>query len=365
MLSPNINNTTDQLAQGYSTIRKVDAFAFASMHTMVGKLHPDPAWLPTVRQRIELLSEAGERWRAKKTYVWGPVLNQFINYATLFSGCAQSASRAGDDRDAWIEILNTMNAALAAGKKVTLAAESESICQINNLNNIRQELDNNIATAWSSLGSEEQAMVDLAAQVRALQDQLGNLEGPLSRAEIASGKNFIQSPVSVSYTVVSAGGREIPFLAFTGLLFTVGRMAYDLIVTNKEIDQTISKIMMLRINMSEDAQAAAISKAIIQLIDNFDKSLLAVNSQLPPLAGMWEAEQAKVHQVINAINAGAKPLQVIDLVAMPAAAADWNTLSDFCIKLSQLTKNGQPVTLTTTKPVTTLNFATPLKELHS
>ena len=39
--------------------------------------------------------------------------------------------------------------------------------------------------------------------------------------------------------------------------------------------------------MSENAQAAAMSKAVIQLIDNFDKSLLAVNRQLPPMAAMW------------------------------------------------------------------------------
>jgi hypothetical protein len=107
MLSPNVNNATDQLAQGYSTIRHVDAFAFASMNTMVGKLHPDPYWLPTVRQRIELLSEAGEQWQLKKLDIWTPVLNQFINYATLFSGFAQVASRVGDNKDAWLEILTT------------------------------------------------------------------------------------------------------------------------------------------------------------------------------------------------------------------------------------------------------------------
>jgi hypothetical protein len=71
-----------------------------------------------------------------------------------------------------------------------------------------------------------------------------------------------------------------------------------------------------------------------------------------------------VRQVINAINAGSKPQQIVDLVSIRSAAASWNTLSDFCIKLSQLTKNGHPVTVTTTKPVTTLNFATPLRELH-
>ncbi len=352
MLNPNVNTTTDQLAQAYSTIRQVDAFAFASMNTLVGKLNPDPDWLPTVRQRIELLSEAGEQWQLKKSDIWAPILTQFNNYSTLFAGFAQVSSSVGNDKDAWMEILNTMSASLATGKNVTRAAQGQFTLQINNLNNIRQVLDTSIATAWSSLASEEQAMIDLAAQITSLQDQLNGLEGSLSSAEISAGKSFIQSSVTISYTLVSTAGVEVPYLAIAGLLFTVGKMAYDLIVTDKEIDQTIGKIVQLRINMSENAQAAAMSKAIIQLIDNFDKSLLAVNNQLPPIAAMWENEQTKVRQIINAINAGAAPKQIIDLVSMPSAAASWTQLSDFCIKLSQLTTAGKPVTVTTSQPVT-------------
>ncbi|WON73723.1 hypothetical protein [Nitrosospira sp. Is2] len=365
MLSPNVNNATDQLARGYSIIRQVDAFAFASMNTRVGRLSPNPPWAAVARQSIELLSQAGEQWQAEKLDIWTPVLNQFINYATLFSRFAQVASSVGDDKDAWMDILNTMSAALATGKNVTRAAEGQFTLQINNLNNIRQALDASIATAWNSLASEEQAMTDLATQVMALQGQFNRLGGTLSSAEISAGKNFIQSSVTIRYTVVSAAGVEVPYLAIAGLLFTVGKMTYDLIVTNKEIDQTIGRIVRLRVNMSENAQAAAISKAVSQLIDNFDKSMLEMNSQMPPIAAMWEAEQTKVGQVINAIYAGATPHQIGDLVAMPSAAASWNTLSDFCVKLSQLTKIGHPVTVTTTRPVTTLNFAFPMRELHS
>ncbi len=94
--------------------------------------------MPTVRQRIELLSEAGEHWQLKKTDIWAPVLNQFINYGTLFSGFAQVAPSIGDDKDAWMEILNAMSAALATGKNLTRAAEGQFTLQINNLNNIRR-----------------------------------------------------------------------------------------------------------------------------------------------------------------------------------------------------------------------------------
>ena len=98
-----------------------------------------------------------------------------------------------------MEILNAMSAALATGKNVTRAAEGQFTLQINNLNNIRQVLDTSIATAWNSLASEEQAMIDLATQVTALQDQLGGLEGSLSSAEIAAGKTSfsLRSPSAI------------------------------------------------------------------------------------------------------------------------------------------------------------------------
>src|SRR5690242_17402510 len=133
MLNPNVNNTTDQLAQAYSTIRQADAFAYASMNTLVGKLNPDPAWLPTVRQRIELLSEAGEQWQLKKSEIWAPILTQFNNYSSLFSGFAQVSSSVGNDKNAWMEILNSMSAALTTGKNVTRAAQGQFTLQLNNL----------------------------------------------------------------------------------------------------------------------------------------------------------------------------------------------------------------------------------------
>ena len=81
-----------------------------------------------------------------------------------------------------MEILNTMSASLVTGKNITRAAQGQFTLQINNLNNIRQVLDTSIATAWQSLASEEQAMIDLAAQITSLQDQLNGLEGSLSNA---------------------------------------------------------------------------------------------------------------------------------------------------------------------------------------
>lgn len=190
-------------------------------------------------------------------------------------------------------------------------------------------------------------MVALASEVTALQDKVDSLQESINSAEISSGKSYVQSSVSISYTLVSTAGAEVPYLAIVGLVFTVGKLAYDLIVTDKEIAETIGKIVELRSKASQEAQAAAMSKGVIQLIDNFDKSLLVVQHQLPALATMWENEKHKVDGAIAALHSGAKPSQYLELLSMKAAAATWKQLADFAKKLTQMAEQGKPVTLTT------------------
>lgn len=347
MLCPNVITVCDDLAQSYSTITKVDAFAYACMNTLIGKLSPDPDWLGPVRNELKLLSNAGAGWQQKKPVIWTPLLTQFTNYSSLFSGFATVANQLGNDKDAWLDALGGLSASLGNAVVASKAAEGQFVLQINNLSNIQQVFDTSLGKAWAELASEEQEMIALAAEVTALQDKLNSLEDSITSAEISSGKSYIQSTVSIAYTLVSSAGAEVPYLSIAGLVFTVGKLAYDMIVTDKEIAETINKIVELRNKASQEAQAAAMSKAIIQLIDNFDKSLLAVQHQLPALSTMWANEKQKVDQAVNSIQAGAVPTQMIDLVSMPSAAATWTTLSDFAGKLTKIAEQGKPVTLTT------------------
>jgi hypothetical protein len=349
VLSPDVIVVADDLAEAYSTIKKVDAFAYASMNTLIGKLSPDPDWIGPIRKELELLNIAGAQWQQKKPDIWSPILSQFTNYSTLFSGVADLTRQLGNDKDSWLELLHQLSNSLATGENASKAAEGQFTLQINNLNDIQQVFDSSLGKAWAALADEEQGMIDLATQVTALQDKVNRLEDDLTSAGISSGKSYIQSSVSITYTLISSAGVSIPYLTIAALLFTIGKEAYDLIVTDKEIAQTINKIVELRNKLSQEAQAAAMSKAIVQLIDNFDKSLASVNRQLPALSTMWANEKAKVDQAISAIHAGAVPRQMIELVSMPSAAASWATLVDFIFKLNQQIAQGESVNLTTSE----------------
>jgi hypothetical protein len=359
MLCPNVMTVCDELAQAYSTITKVDAFAYASMNTSIGKLSPDPDWLGPVRNELTLLSTAGAQWQQQKPVIWAPLLSQFNTYYALFSGFAEISSQMRDDKDAWLEALGQLRTSLANAENASKAAEGQFILQINNLNNIRQVFDSSLNKAWAALAHEEQEMVALAAEVTALQDKVDSLQESINSAEISSGKSYIQSSVSISYTLVSTAGAEVPYLAIAGLVFTVGKLAYDLIVNDKEIAETIGKIVELRNKASQEAQAAAMSKGIIQLIDNFDKNLLAVQRQLPALGTMWANEKAKVDGAIAALHSGAKPTQYLELLSMSSAAATWKKLSEFATQLTQMAEQGKPVTLSTSTKTSLKGASTP------
>ncbi|HEY8208235.1 MAG TPA: hypothetical protein VIG99_12185 [Myxococcaceae bacterium] len=100
MLSPAVNGVVDQLALAYSTITRVDAFAYAALNSTIGKLSPDPDWLGAIRNELALLSGAGAQWQQKKPQIWTPLLNQFHDHATLVSAVANVAKDLGGVRKA-------------------------------------------------------------------------------------------------------------------------------------------------------------------------------------------------------------------------------------------------------------------------
>lgn len=349
MLCPNVMDTCDDLAQAYSTISQVDAFCYASMNTSIGMLSPDPDWLGSVRAELAVLSAAGADWQQKKPSIWTPLLSYFTTYASLFGGVADVASQLGNDKAAWLQALKQLSDALGVGVNACQAAEGQFALRVDHMSDIQKVFDTSLDKAWASLADEEQQMIDLAAQITALQDRINSFEEHISSAEISSGQSYIQSSVSISYTLVSTAGADVPYLSVAALVYTVGKLVYDLIVTDQEIGQALDKIAELRDKASQEAQAAAMSKAVIQLIDNFDKSLLAAGRQLPALSTMWTGEKQKVDDAISALNSGATPTQLFDLLSMPVASATWAKLAAFATQLLQAVEPGKPVLLTISK----------------
>lgn len=347
MLCPNVIDLSDELSCSWSTILQVDALAYASMNTLIGTLSPDPSWLSQIRTRLSLLSDAGAQWQKTRAAIWAETLSPFNSYYALFSGFTAASSDLGDDAETWVQLLQELSTQLTSAADKAKQAEQDFSDQIDNLQNVEKLLSDSLDEAWQQLSSEEQIMIDLAAQIGSLQDQLDNLQDNLGSSELKSESSYIKSSVSITYSVVSSAGDSIPYLSIASLLYTIGNLAYDLIVADQEISSTISKIVSLRNEASKEAQAAAMTKAIIQMINRFDKQLVAIQAQLPAFSAMWEAEQQKVEQVIDALNAGAQPSLVTSLVSMEAAEATWQQLSDFVTRIAMAPESGGSVTIIT------------------
>ena len=347
MLSPNVIDVGNYFADAFSEIVSVDRFAFAGMNILVGKLSPDPAWLGPVRTRIGMLSGASKKWQEDRPVIWSDVLQPFADYSTLFKGFTETSEKFGNSADIWVEALQQLKKGLEDGGQRTTKALAGFTDHIENIKNVESLLTESLDMAWGELASEEKQMVALAEQITHLQDQVDQLQDNITNAEITSGKNYFQSAVSISYTLATTAGAEIPYLAILGEVFTIGKMAYDLIVTDKEISETIDKIVDLRVKATEEAQAAAATKAVIQLIYKLNLSLAATQNKLPPFVDMWSTERDKIAVAIETIQAGLAPKTMIELISMPAALASWEMLADFVPKLTKEPQPGKSVTITT------------------
>ena len=282
----------------------------------------------------------------EKPRIWAPLLTQFTSYASRFTSFADSRSELGDDEVAWLEVLDQLKTALDTGELASRAAEGAFTVKISDLGNVRKVMSSSLDKAWAHLGVEEERMIELATLVTSLQDKVNRLQEDLGSTGISGGQSYVSSSLSITYTLVSKAGVEVPYLSIAGLVFTVGKLAYDVIVADAQIKETIDKVVEARHQMSHAAQTMAMTKAIIQLIDNFDKSLLAVQRQLHDMSEMWRTEKEKVTQAMSSLNAGAKPSQKVALITMPAAAATWKRLGELAGKLSQASQQGEHIPIT-------------------
>lgn len=363
MLNPEVKAACTQLADGYDTITRVDGFAYSMRNTSVGFLTPDPTWLGTVRSDLALLHAAGNSWQTAKPQLWAPLLTDFTTYTSLIQSVAQVGPMLGDDVDQWKALLGSMSTALGSAATKATASQTAFATHIAALKALEQSFDANLTKAWGELDAEEHEMIALSKQIALLQNRIDELNASLSSTGISAGKSYVQSSLSIAYTLVSTAGDDIPFLSIAGQVLTLGKAAYDVFVTDKELNESIDKFEKARINLSVEAQAAAMTKAIIHMINGFDKRLAAVEHALPDLATMWSDEKARVDQLMDSLDAGAVPSKSLELKTLGQSAAEWQKLADFVLPLLGSPTQGAPVHLSLAhKPSTAIaatNPATP------
>lgn len=354
MLAPAINTANDLMTQALNEIVRLDKYANAADNIVIGKLPEDPAWLASVRSRTAALGDAGVAWMMEKPELWSTILVQFTNYATAFAGVAQLAQSGKIGTAAqWVDLLNqVLLPQLAQAVAQTNAVDVRVQKALQRFSSIQPLLEASINEGWNELEHEEQQMVKLAAELTHLQDKVASLESSITSGVISSGQGVITTSVKTIYSIVAEGGAAFSFLSLGVSVITVGKSYYDLITATNDIADTLLEIAALQLKASEEAQAAAGTKLVLQLVYNLEKSFLAIQDVLPQIAALWGAEQEKVQSALEALQSGANPQTFFEIYSFPTANANWHAINDFAMAIPSIKREvGKPVLLNPLDPI--------------
>ncbi|CBS91128.1 alpha-pore-forming cytotoxin subunit MakB [Azospirillum lipoferum] len=347
MLSPDVVEIGEDIAASYSQFLALNSFGTSISQTVVSPLSPDPGWLPTLRRRLATLAKLCAQWQLDYPDLLSSYFLPFTDFSSTFGAFARQSGKFGNNVEVWVQALTALHKAAVEAETVTKRAATGFTDHFSMIKTIEGQLNESLATAWQELANEEDKIVAIATQVARLQDRVAQLQDNLTSGTISAGKSYFQTAATITYTVLTSATVEIPYLAILSEIYTIGKEAYDLIVTDKEISEALQKIADLTVEASEAAQAAAMSKGVIQLITRLNLQVTGQSDHLPALNRVWEVAAEKISAAIDAIQAGAVPTQVLDLVSMPAAAAGWNTLAKLSRDaVTMVPVQGRPVFLT-------------------
>ena len=346
MLSPNVDTALNMLTDVYTDFLGISNYDATCNSLFIGHVAKDPNWLVEVRSRTEILRAVMNEFMQQKPKIFAQIITSFINYQTTFDACAQN-SKAITSTKQWIECLQLLQKTLKQNITLTNEAQQVFTKSYNQAKNAEELLASSIQDGWNELASEEQAMVRIATEIGSLSQSIASLGANVTAAQLRAGKAYIQSMVTISYGVVMGATTSVPFLSFAGALFTVGYSAYSTISSAKEVQQDLDKRTQLQTLASEEAQAAAITKAIIQTLSNMSEEFLKIDDSLPALSLLWQDELDKVNELINALQSGSDPALLTDLQTIKIASASWKTISEFVQLISLPPNVGKPVLVNT------------------
>ncbi len=346
MLSPNIDLTLDMLTGVYKDFINISNYDATCNSLVIGHVAQDPQWLVSVRSRSSKLKNVMNEFVEQKPKMFSDILTSFIDYQSTIAAVA-SNRKSVSTAEEWLALLKPLKATLEDNVAIANNAQQTFTHAYEQAKDVESLINDSVNEGWEALSDEEQAMVKIANQIGSLTANIENLGASVSSAQLRAGKTYIQSTVTIAYGVVMGTVSSVPFLSFAGALFTIGYSAYDTIRSAEEIQRDLDQLTELQNEATEEAQAAAITKATIQILSNMSEDFLKIDDNLPALALLWQDELDKVSGLISALQSGSDPTLLYDLQTIEIAATSWKTIADFAKKISLPPQIGVPVLVNT------------------
>jgi hypothetical protein len=256
--------------------------------------------------------------------------------------------------DQWIQLLNDLLYEQAKKSvEITQQASDQLKAQYADFCAIQPLLEESIQQGWSELADEEQQMVKLSAELTSLQDKVESLEESISSSVISGGKSVTTTAVKTIYGIATEAGASFSWFSMATSAYTVGTMYYDIITKTDEVADTLRTIAALQLEASYEAQAAAGTKMILQVLYYLEKTFLAIQDVFPQIVTLWQTEQDKVKSVIEALEAGADPTSYFEILTIPTANKNWQSINKFSGLIPEIKgQPGTPVVLNPQDPIT-------------
>lgn len=343
MLAPDIFTTENQLTSLFNEVVNVSAYSISVQDTSIGKLPIEPSWIASVKSEMKLLSSAGASWIENYPDIWAPILLNFIDYNTSFAAFSGSMSKNKGNLtpEMAVQFLTPLSKALQNCAAITQGKLQDLEEYENGFSNVFPSINVSIQQGWDELKEEEDQMIAIAEAIVQLQDEISALQSQINSDAISNGKTFVQTNVKIAYDILTATGEvAVPYLSILTLAYTIGKEFYDIITDTEKINEDLAKIGNLQIQASEEAQAAAGTKAVIQYLYNIEIRFLTLKKHGNDILTMWQNEKSKVDEAIDAINAGADPNNFLEIMTMPIAGKNWDALQTYAQKIIEF----KPVT---------------------
>ena len=248
---------------------------------------------------------------------WSEILSCFANYGTTFDAFSKSIKPHLKNltSEQVVELLTPLSNSLGDCATKTKNGLDTLTGFENQFSNVFPSINNSIQEGWDELQDEEAQMIAIVQAITRLQDEIASLQSQIDSSTISGGKSFVQTNVKIAYNILSATGEvAIPYLSIVSLAYTIGKTFYDIISKTDKINKDLVEIGKLQIEASNEAQAAAATKATIQYLYNIEIQFLSLKKHAEGLWMMWKNEKSKIDEAINAINAGAEPSRFLDIL---------------------------------------------------
>ena len=327
MLCPNLDDARADLVTAANIFRRLTAFAGSCESAQIGSLSPQPQWITDIIAALKNASQAAGQWYQLQPQIISAVASAFVDYKNLFAAAVQIANPFPDTAN-WIESLQGLQTELQDCAAAIAKIQTSMDVIYQDFQAVNDSVKTCLDETWKAHDQAYLALSSIAYSIGQINTRLQTLTQDVTEDDLSEGMTLFETVGTVALPIFTGAAEAIPFVSIGLSVFGVGQSLYSTIVTDSEINQSLAQLTSLMEQQSAEVQAIGASNAALTLLTSLEDAYTTANQHLPRLSALWEEEAAKVGIAIEALQAGADPSKMDDLVHLADAQPVWVELGE-------------------------------------